>query len=570
MQKINNFFDNNRIIICIIIISILGFLFRLSTGLMELRNDEIATLRTAMQTFPFGILEADASKNLHAPLYYFILHFWIKLFGSNTFILRLLPILLGTLCIPVSYLCAKELSQPKINVLVALLVAINPFLIAFSNFGKFYSFLSLLSFLSILFLLKIKKDTKSLNIVFLAVVNALIVYTFVLGFLFVLIQFVFFTCYLIMKKDKNGLRNWLLQYPLALCLLILPVVNFIALIIGRTQSGLFPTFWWYTFDIKDITGVIFSWFSPALPAFYMKGIATEPTQAFFVSNKFYLIIFNLIPLCIASFGIYKALMKKNFVSLLFYVSLLFIIAELVGAVLGRFAFCPRYTVLAFPSIILATAYGLSLIESADISFGLVLTFFFINIFFKNIGPENIYVAGPSEIHSIANVLEMYSPTKNDFVIMPYRGYYLEAFYDTKVTNFISFDINYAYKINDKNVLKNILDEKYTKSEKTNPYERFRAYISAKNPQKQISEYLQRVCFSKLKKNSKVYLVLYKPEGAPSIEQVLGDEKVYKSQPILNLLSLKINQDLQEITSRNLRLEAVEKSTNFNIYIYGIR
>ena len=567
MQKTIDFLKQHKIIILISLITLAGLFLRLSTDLNELRNDEVATLMTASQNFPEGIINALLSKNLHAPLYYFILHFWIKLFGTDIFALRLLPILLGTLCIPISYLCTKKLSSTQAGILTALLVAINPFLIIFSNFAKFYALLQLLGFLSILFLIKTKENPKTSNIIMLAVVNALIVYTYVLGFLFVLIQFVLFTAYLCFKNEYKNFNNFFIKYPLILLLLIVPIMKMITLIVAKTQGGSLPTFWWYTFEIEDIYSVVYSWFSPGLPFMYMKGALTDPTQTYLSNKTFYMFIFNVIPLIIASLGILKTLLKKNFVSLLFYISFLFIIAELIGAILGKFAFCSRYTILAFPAIIIATAYGLSLIKKTKVTFVLILVLCLVNFSYENIKVMKVYNTGASELKAIAEVLKSYSPKKTDFIIMPFRGYYLKAFYNTKNTNFISFDINYSYKINDKNILKNILDGKFIENKKLEPHKRFNDYLRTKTPSKQLSEYIQKECLNRLNKNDRVFLIIYQHNNFSILDKIINDENYYKQQPMFTLLLLKINYDLITIASENLQLESEYENKSFTIYIY---
>lgn len=568
MQNIIDFCKRHKIILLMTVITALGFLFRLDYNITGLTNDEIATLRTSLQSFPYGIINALISKNFHAPFYYFSMHFWIKLFGTDVFTLRLLPILLGTACIPVSYLCGKKLSSQNLGLITAILVTINPFSIAFSHFSKFYSLIELLGFLSILFLIKIKTDPKILNIIMLAIVNALIVYTYVLGFLFVLIQFVFFSIYLLINKEKEILKHWLTKYPLILLLLTLPIIKFTAIIIAQTQHGFLPTFWWYNFRFDDIYNVIYSWFSPGLPYFYIEQAGNEPTEAYFSYNLFFIFCFNILPLLIMLFGTAKTLKKKNFVSCLFYISLAFILAELIAAIMGKFAFCSRYTMLAFPAIIVTVAYGLSLIKNKTTAYSLMLVMFLLNCLYKNVNIAKFYNTSPSEVISIAKILNNYSLTKKDFVIVPFRGYYLETYFDTKDINFISFDINYSYKINDKNILRNILDEKYTKSIEIDPYERFNDYIRTKTPSKQLSEYLNKACFSKLDKNGRVYLVLYQPQNFPSMDEIINDENIYKTTQIFYLLLAKINYDLISITSENLKFETFNLNRNFNIYVYS--
>ena len=154
MKKFSDFIKKYSTFIILLFITIIGFILRLKIGLCNLANDEIATVVTSTQSFPTGILNALQTKNLHAPLFYFILHFWIKFFGEEIEILRLLPVILGTLCIPLAYICGKNLHSKATGLITATMVSVNFFMISYSHFCKFYALLELLGFLSTYFLIK--------------------------------------------------------------------------------------------------------------------------------------------------------------------------------------------------------------------------------------------------------------------------------------------------------------------------------------------------------------------------------------------------------------------------------
>lgn len=571
MEKINIFFKKYSITILILLITISGFLLRLNTGVKILTIDEIATLRAASQTFPSGILNSLINKNLHLPLYYFIFHFWIKLFGTSFFIIRLLPVLIGTLCIPVSYFCAKELFKTtRFKIATVILVAVNPVLILLSNYCKFYSLLSLLSFLSMLFLIRVKRNPKITNIILLALTNSLIIDTFVLGFLFVLIQFTLFIAYLFFKKNKLS-SNITIKYPLILLLFIVPIIPILIKVIINTQNGLIPHLWWYKFNPDDIFKVIYSWFTPDLIALLKIEHLTELKQLLYLDNgSIYLLELNIISFLIFIIGIFKTATKKHFTSIFLYISLLFIFVEFIAALFGKFAFITRYTAIALPGILIAVAYGLSIIKNSEISICLIFILCLSNFFSKGLEIENVYHILDYNFSSIANALNEYKITKNDFIIMPIRGDYLELYYDTHKTNFISFDINYAYKSNDTKVLKNILDLKYTKHTNMSPHERFNGYLRTNKESKELKKYLYQECFNKLNKDSKVFLIL--PTFGidfSQINKIIRDETIYNQLEIFNLLITKLDYDLIQIMNKNPILKKVKtKYTNvFIILIY---
>src|ERR1035437_10038584 len=104
-----------EIIFCIILF--LGIFFRFSClDKNGLWIDEIYCHSKAIQSFPFGILDSLKS-DLHSPFYYFILHFWINMFGDSEVVLRLLSVIFGILTIPVAYFTGKELSSKSTGLL---------------------------------------------------------------------------------------------------------------------------------------------------------------------------------------------------------------------------------------------------------------------------------------------------------------------------------------------------------------------------------------------------------------------------------------------------------------------
>lgn len=564
MKELINFFKKHYVFILITLLTILGFVLRIKIGLPQLASDEVATVVTASQPTFAKILDALLTKNFHAPLFYFILHFWIDLFGESTFSLRLLPILLGTACIPISYFCGKELVSKKAGIFAAAIVSVNFFLISYSHFCKFYALLQLLGFLSVYFLTKFEKSEKIKFLYLLALVNAAIVYTYVLGFLFVFIQFVIYFGYRFFVKKNIDLKP-VIHYAGALFVLSLPVIPFIAKVIINTQNSAFPGFWWYKFNLNHIPTVVLSWFSPALPYVYKEYAGTDATQAFYGLDILPIILFNIFPLLIVSIAIAKTILKKDFTTCLFVIAVLFILAELFGAVTGKFAFCSRFTTVCFPAIVLAAACGLAQIESMRIFPKLlVVLYVLLNLLYLQFDLPSSFNTGVSDVFSLAETLNRYELKENDYLIMPFRGYYLQKYYDTSKVNFISYDINYSYKTNDEAVLGKIYDKEDLNLEKgTTFYEKYRRYLEAKEPSKALSNHLQKDCLDKLKPKSRVILVVYLRYNTDDYDFIM---KNYRKDNF-KLLSVKLNHDIETLLESSLSSPQIYAEKNYIIKEY---
>lgn len=88
------------------------------------------------------------------PLYYLLLHFWIKIFGTSEIAIRSLSFLFFLAAVWVVFLIGNYLWDKKTGILAALLTFVNPFLFAYAFEGRMYALLLLTSTLSVYFFLK--------------------------------------------------------------------------------------------------------------------------------------------------------------------------------------------------------------------------------------------------------------------------------------------------------------------------------------------------------------------------------------------------------------------------------
>lgn len=92
-----------------------------------------------------------------APLYYSILHFWIKLFGRFEFSLRFPSFIFSTLCIPAIYTVSKKLFNRKTGLIAAAIMAFSPMQIWYAQEARPHSLALLLGIISTYFLIMTAK-----------------------------------------------------------------------------------------------------------------------------------------------------------------------------------------------------------------------------------------------------------------------------------------------------------------------------------------------------------------------------------------------------------------------------
>lgn len=155
-------------------LTVLGAILRFATlDLQSFGHDEAVTVFEVLQP---GLADTVAAviedKEKSPPLYYVLAWAWTEVFGLGEIGVRSLSALLGTLTIPVAYLAARELASRRAGLVAAALVALNPYLIWFSQEARAYSLFILLSALTLLFLARALRRASGRDLALWAVTAA--------------------------------------------------------------------------------------------------------------------------------------------------------------------------------------------------------------------------------------------------------------------------------------------------------------------------------------------------------------------------------------------------------------
>jgi uncharacterized membrane protein len=87
---------------------------------------------------------AGGAADIHPLLYYMTLDGWMRIFGESPFAVRLWSVLLGLATVYVVYLLARDLFDEKTGLAAALITAIAPFHVQYSQETRMYSLMALL------------------------------------------------------------------------------------------------------------------------------------------------------------------------------------------------------------------------------------------------------------------------------------------------------------------------------------------------------------------------------------------------------------------------------------------
>lgn len=111
-------------------------------GASSLWNDEGTSVTVAQRDL--GTIARDAAHDIHPPLYYWLLHGWLRLAGTSEAGVRFLSALLGVTLVALIYALGRLLAGQRAGLVAALLAAISPFQVYYSQEARMYMLLAVL------------------------------------------------------------------------------------------------------------------------------------------------------------------------------------------------------------------------------------------------------------------------------------------------------------------------------------------------------------------------------------------------------------------------------------------
>jgi mannosyltransferase len=203
--------------IWLMLIILLGSAVRLyRLGQQSLWFDE--SLSMALASAPLKIsIEATLAEGLqHLPLYYLLLRVFVWI-GRSEVILRLPSAVCGVLAVPLIYQVGRRCPGRGTGLFAALLLAVNPYHVWFSQEARMYSLLMLSTLGSFYFFLRLLKENHHSLWLGFIVFHAIGYCTLYFAFFIPLIEFAFILC--TWRINYTILRRWTLgQFVAALAL----------------------------------------------------------------------------------------------------------------------------------------------------------------------------------------------------------------------------------------------------------------------------------------------------------------------------------------------------------------
>ena len=560
----------------LIAITFLAFILRWAdVNSAALWIDELYCFDIASKTSILEILKTVFLTDLHAPLFFVILHFWMKLVGTSDKALILLPVLFSTLSVPVGYFLSKKLFNEKTAVIFSIFNTISALEIYYAQELKFYSLLPILGLISVYCFLKIVQEFDIKNAIYLFLANTIIVYTFNAGVFFVAAEFIVGLAYLLIKKDKK-FKNYLYSF-VATTIFYLPYCYFQIKTMLSVNNGLCSLFDIFHFDMGFVFSLIQNFLTPALVNISNNSI--NYNQLVFIKENgiapfiFYVLIFLILSL----YAIYLSLKEKSEKSILIIsLSVLFITILVTLANLHVIPLVTRYTVLVHLNILLVIAFGLSKMTKQKLLqasiFSVVAISLFSFLFYKDSA-----IKRQSSFHYYsAQALMKAKADKNDLVIMPYFGRFLYKYFDK--SQLIDYRAEELLMNSDAFLMKetfNYTDKQYSQKDKSGML--MQPYVEQTKAPKDLEKYFTENYISKLNNGQRIFLIenynMYIiPENLyqPMVSNLNIDKKnlnELEKNAKYAILYTKILRNLEEILSQHLTLKGVYQSELQDVKIF---
>lgn len=238
---------------------ILKFLY---IGKWDISIDEPFTLWYAQQDLP-SIFRMLASEN-NPPLFFLMIHYWIKLFGISALSVRFLPVIFSSLTVVFIYFIGRKFFNIRIAILASLLFTFSNINLLFAHDARAYSLFTLLTTASFYLFLSLRQESETWKKtgIFLVVVNVLLVYSHFFGFLVIMVQW---GCLLFSGTISKTTVKRYLAVSIVVLLLYLPYLGLLISLFtaslgrswvpGPTITSLYNVLW--SFSNVPVVTVIF-------------------------------------------------------------------------------------------------------------------------------------------------------------------------------------------------------------------------------------------------------------------------------------------------------------------------
>jgi mannosyltransferase len=274
----------------------------------------------------------------HPPLYPFLLYLWLGMAGSSPLAVRSLSAFIGTLSVPIVYVLGSRVFRRTTGVLAALLTAVSPVLIYYSQETRMYGLVTLLTAASVYWAIRVFQEPRSARgwLVYVLVTSAA-AYTHYYAFFVILAENLVVLLSLLRNRRWSTLARWLAAQG-AMALAYVPWIALQTGFLSGKASTRFEE--WDLATALRIAGQTFRAFGA--------GLAVASTAAWVVAGLF------LLALMAGLLALFRQRRPEPWL-IVAYLLLPLLLAWLVNPIMPFFY--ARYLLLIAPAFTLLAAWG---------------------------------------------------------------------------------------------------------------------------------------------------------------------------------------------------------------------
>ncbi len=557
---------NNKTFFKLFLIFIIALLFRFwcldkPEGLW---NDEYVSWYIAQNNNLHNFL-TDMLRNCHTPLYYLYLKLWMLFFSDSDISLRVSSVIPSLISVVTMFFVGKEFKDINFGLFAALLTAISSFNIYFAQEVRLYSLLFLFSSLTLLFFIRTVKVQSKTNFLLYFIMNAFVCALHTLGIIFSFFNIfgLFYILYKYNENYKNKLSKLvsLVKYILPFLVIIIAISPFLITIATSHSLSQF----WSDFSFSKILFNFIDYFSPI-----QTNIVNSPDEitTYFIQNNkinYVFIIFAVLPTIIMFSSLVSAVKSRNTViNVCLASSLLFFIVLIVLSVIGKMILITKYSSEMYPILILAAAYGFTLLKKDSLKKFLIITFIILNLFYLTTSNDSAPRRTRSEGHlAVVKLLEASRLKDNDVVLLTYYDSdkfekYLERKDQYQFYSINKFNFNY-FMFNNDNYYETI---KYGKTLYRDKFKEF--------PNKITEKYIKDNFTSKMKKGDRIGIVFLNTVSFLSnekIQNILDNEHEYRRTPFIFLSFSALKNSILYSLKDDFKMDSFTQAGDWTLFVY---
>jgi len=238
------------LLLAIILLAFVLRVYRL--GYQSLWDDEAWSLFLARNDVIGIALKAAA--DVHPPLYYYLLHFWMLLAGNSEFSARFPSLFFGVLFVALFSRVSRDLLGADSAPLAGFVVALAPFLVYFSQEARMYTLATFFSLMSVLLFWKALGTGHYHCWAIYVVATALALYTHYYAVFIVLFEAIYLL--IGVRSYRARLKGWLIS-QIAIVILVMP---WLLLLIQTVRLQTAETaLRWSTAASRPASGLLENW-----------------------------------------------------------------------------------------------------------------------------------------------------------------------------------------------------------------------------------------------------------------------------------------------------------------------